>query len=224
MNTNPTAPLTSAEEALVTQWLDGVLPVEQQPALDALLRREPSLAMQNQDWPTLRNLMQAELPRELTPPSPQFFTSQILREIESPTASSRPPVEVPSRSLGWWQTFRGAWFMPTAAAAAAVAVTLMLLPKPQRGNGPALAAGPYSPDPNVKPTLVFHEEANATVLDLENLKMGDSVEIRPFSVASAPPQEPGLPQRFYAAHDPSLHLFTLGWDGGARPVILAANR
>lgn len=203
--------LTPENEALLTRWHDGSLLPTEEPALEALFAQHPELASQRAQWHQLRALIQAELPRELEPPSPDFFTSQIMRElaVQPATAIKKQP---------WWLVLRSAWIAPMAATAAVLAVGMMLNNKNSRTD---LAAAPYSPDPSVKATLAFHSEANATILDLENLQMADATEIRPFSVASSSgPGYPGMAQSFYAANDPSKVVFTMGWDGSTRPIIL----
>jgi negative regulator of sigma E activity len=207
-------PLTPDDEALLTQWLDGAVPAAARDQLALLLQQHPELQSLPHEWKAVATALRGELPQTLEPASPDFFVSQILGQIEPP----KQKFTAPARPLfSWWQVLKSGWIAPLAATAAVVAAGLFLK---TRATKLEIAAGPYSPDPTVKASLAFNEEANATVLDLENLKMEDGVEIRPFSVASNDdPAMPGLPQTFYAANSGKV-LFTLGTRTGSPDILI----
>jgi negative regulator of sigma E activity len=200
MNANPNA--NPPSEELMTRFLDEALTPEEQQEMERHLHADPSLLMEKQQWQSLRTALQSELPATLEPPSHEFFTSQIMKQIqEESTAAKLEPAK-----QGWFHWLRSAWLAPLATSAAVLAVGFFVLKNPAGQDG---LVTPYSPDPNVKATLVFNEDANATVINLDNLVMEDNQEIKAFNVASADPANPGFAQRFYAANDPGKLLFVI---------------
>jgi hypothetical protein len=199
-------------DSLLKQALEGKLPVEDTAAWQALLEKDAT-------WPGTLRILQQHVPAVLEPESPEFFTQRILEQIraDAPRASSAAKVTQP-----WWQRLRSAWLIPAGTAAALVAAAVFLLPKK---SSQTQTTAIYTPDPSVRATLVFHEEANATVLDVQNVSLQDSVEIRPFSVASSPaPATPGMPLHFYANDDPERLVFVMNAGPGNSPSIRIIER
>ncbi len=204
-------------EALLTRWVDGQLTPEEAVIIAEQTVQSPELLGDKHAATQIGTLLREHLPVSLEPPSPEFFTSSIMEEIQRelpavPARAVRPPPR--------WGWLRASWFAPLASAAA-VAVAFVVW---NHRETPVAAPGPfaqtYTPDPKVTARTYYSEEAEATVIDLQNLDaVPDNHEVRAFDVASAEPAEPGSPQVFYAANDTSRPVLVLSKDGRESPRV-----
>jgi hypothetical protein len=144
------------------------------------------------------------------------------------------PVRHPLKATGtsaakasWLSWFRVPWFPPLASAAA-VAVAFLTWNHYMGGataDGGIAQTLTYAPDPNVVANSYYSAEAEATVIDLQNLPpVPNSREIRASDVAaSAEPVGPGQPEIFYAASDATRPVFIRSSDAFDNPSFVAAN-
>ncbi len=221
MNTTP--PPDDLNEELMTRWIDGHLTPEELAAVERALAAQPLLAREKESAQRLGGLLRQHLPAQVEPPSPEFFTSRIMEEIQgapvvktlTPAASRRVRDAVP------W--FRQAWFAPLASAAA-VALLFLTMNNSRPGSADRTAARAYAPDPKVIASAFFSEEAQATVIDLKGLEaVPDEREIRAYDVADAAPAMPGRPLVLHAANQPDRAVLVLAPDLGGNPRVRALN-
>ena len=209
------SPNTPSDETL-TQWIDGTLPPQERAALESSL--PPGWAAEREAARQLGDLLRSHLPARMEPPAPERFTSSIMAAIgqpeHSPAAAGGPAAKVVA-----FPRFRQ-WFAPLASAAAVAACFLVW--NATHRAAPAVLAKVYAPDARVTARAWFAEDADATVIELENLDaVPDEREIRAFDVASAEPSAPGEPQIFYAAADPSRAVMVLSRDATNQPLLRA---
>ena len=197
-------PEHNPQEELLTRFIDG----ECNEALHPEWIQEKTAANQ------LGNLLRAHLPSRLEPPSEEFFTAQLMQKISSEAAPSHPPQRISSPSF--FEKFR-LWLAPLAATAAVLVVGGILLKDKVSSPRDSFA---YTPIANVKATLSFNSDADATVINLEGLEaIPDDQEIKAFSVANSKTAKAGEPQKFFAANDPSKLLFVLFPSDSSAPSI-----
>lgn len=204
-------------EDLLTRWVDGQLTPEEAALVAEQSAQSPELLRDKQAAMQIGTLLREHLPVSLEPPSPEFFTSSIMEEIRRELPAAAPATAArPSPLWGW---LRAPWFAPLASAAA-VAVVFLVWNHRETSSAPGLLAQTYTPDPKVTASTYYSEEAEATVIDLQNLDaVPDNHEVRAFDVASAEPAEPGSPQVFYAANDISRPVLVLSKDGREAPRV-----
>jgi hypothetical protein len=200
-------------EELLTRWIDGQLAPAEEEQMERLLAAQPELLQEKRSAEALGSLMRRGLPARMEPPSAEFFTSQIMEQIErEPAAAAQPKAATPQGGRGWFGWLRSAWAAPLATAAAVLVAGFFAI-KAASNRDPASFERPYSPDPRVTATLEYSEEANATIIELQGLEaIPDETEVKAFNVASSEPGGPGEPQRFFAASDPQRLVFML-WPG-----------
>ncbi len=207
-------------EDLLTRWVDGQLTPEETARVAEQTAQSPELLRDKHAARQIGTLLREHLPVSLDPPSPEFFTSSIMEEIrrELPAAPARPVR--PSR----WEWLRAPWFAPLASAAAVAVAFVVWDHRAAPAVAPGLLAQTYTPDPKVTASTYYSEEAEATVIDLQNLDaVPDNHEVRAFDVASAEPAEPGNPQVFFAANDASRPVLVLSKDGREIPRVTVVH-
>ena len=210
---NRTNPLN---EDLLTRWVDGKLTLEEDALVAEQLAQSPELLRDKEAATRIGALLRAHLPLSLEPPSPEFFTSSIMEEIRRGNPGAPLKAVLPSRRWGW---LRARWFAPIVSAAA-VAVAFMVWTDRPAPALPVQLAQTYTPDPKITANSYYSEEAEATVIDLQNLDaVPDDREIKAFDVASVEPAAPGMPQVFYAANDASRPVLVLSKDGRETPRV-----
>ena len=219
----PTPEEQNPDEALLTRWMDGQLDTAaEQSTLDRLLAVDPGLSGAKDGAERLGRLLRSHLPATLEPPSADFFTSRLMREIESealPVAAVAKRRASPAgvANVRWWQA---PWFAPLASAAAVAALFLAVNGGPALSGRPSDAARAYAPDPKVVASAFFSNEAEATVIDLAGLQaVPDSREIRAFDLASAEPAVPGRPAVYFAVSDPDRPVLVMNPDTANGPAL-----
>lgn len=205
-------PHTPLNEDLLTRWIDGQLTPEESALIEQQAALMPELQLEKEQASQLGDLLRTHLPAIQEPPSPEFFTSSIMEEIRRELPATGTTARK-SRPPAWLRWLEIPWIAPLASAAA-VAVGFMLW-----NNAAGTTAGPsgsplaqtYTPDPKITASAWYSEEAEATVIDLQNLDaVPDDREIKAFDVASAEPSQPGEPTVLYAA-------------GSKRPVMVLSK-
>ncbi len=203
-------------EDLLTRWVDGHLTPEEAALVAEQSAQAPELLREKQAAAHIGALLREHLPVSLEPPSPEFFTSSIMEEIRRELPAAPVKAARPSRLPEW---LRAPWFAPVASAAA-VAVAFLAWNHRVAPAPSGLFAQAYTPDPKITANSYYSEEAEATVIDLQNLDaVPDEHEIKAFDVASAETSAPGMPRVFYAARDASRPVFILSKDGRETPRV-----
>ena len=196
-------------EELMTRWIDGHLSPVEMAAVERALAAEPALVREKESARKLGGLLRQHLPATMEPPSPEFFTSRIMEEIQGApvmTATPSAPARGVVRAIPW---FRQQWFAPFASAAA-VALLFLATNGPRSVGNTSSVARAYAPDPNVVVCAFYSEAAGATVIDLKGLEaVPDDREIRAFDVADADAPTPGQPLVLHAANDPARAVLVL---------------
>jgi hypothetical protein len=207
---NANLPPHEINEELMTRWIDGHLSPAELEAVARAVAAEPMLGREMESAQKLGGLLRQHLPAGLEPPSPEFFTSRIMEEIQGvPVLRSMRPAAAGPRGWTW---LRSSWFAPLASAAA-VALLFLVSNGARPGSQNFDVARVYAPDPNVVANSFYSEEAGATVIDLKGLQaVPDEREIRAYDVADAEPAAPGKPQVFHAANDPERAIMVLAPD------------
>jgi hypothetical protein len=210
MNDEPNLP---PQDEQLLRWIDRSLPEDQLKALD--LSATPAWHEQRAASQLTGNLLRSSLPRTVELPSPDLFTSRIMEAVQRDAPATAPASNItpfPSR-------FRQ-WFAPLASAALVAAGFLLWNANPHPRSSPV--AETYTPDSRVIARAYFSDDADATVIDLENLEaVPDSREIRAFNIASADPAAPGEPQIFYAANGTRKPVVVLSHDAASAPHLRA---
>ena len=210
-------PHNEINEDLLTRWIDGQLTPEEAARVEQHLATDPQFLRDKQGAVHVRSLLRTHLPASVEPPSPEFFTSSVMEEIrrEVPAARSAPA----KRESAWRAWLRTPWFAPVASAAV-VALAFILFWRPNRINPSVdLLAQAYTPDPSITATVYVSEEAEATVIDLQNATVPDNQNIEAFDVASADPPAPGEPQILFAASDTARPVMVLSLDSAQKPKV-----
>ena len=221
MNTTPLP--DDLNEELMTRWIDGHLNSQEMAAVERALAAEPMLAREKESALQLGGLLRQHLPATMEPPSPEFFTSRIMEEIQG-VAVVKTIAPVPARrgagSIPW---FKQRWFAPLASAAAVA--LLFLAMNGSRSSGTASSvAWAYAPDPKVVARAFYSEEAGATVIDLKGLDaVPDDREIRAYDVADAAPATPGNPLVLHAANEPDRAIMVLAPNASGTPRFRELN-
>lgn len=226
MNANPPQDMN---EELMTRWIDGQLSPEEQASVSLLLADQPALELEKQSALHLGGLLRSHLPATLEPPSPDFFTSRIMDEIRSQTATMPVAKNLKTAAAAtaggsggssFWSWLRRPWFAPLASAAA-VAIVFGVIDGSHSGKSVSMdTARIYAPDPNVVAKAFYSDSAEATVIDLQGLQpVPNDRQIRAFDLASAEPAEPGQPQTFYAANAPERAEVVLTAAAGSAPRL-----
>lgn len=196
MKTNPNP---SNHEEELTRFIEG----ETNQAL------HPDWSAEKEKANQLGELLRMHLPSRLEPPSPDFFTHQIMERIQQ---ESLPQPQ----KVAWVERFR-IWLAPLATATALLVVGGIVL---QQKTAPVRDSFAYTPMPNVTATLDFNSDAEATVINLDGLDaIPDTQEIKAFNVVSSNSAGPGAPQQFFAANDPSKLVFVLFSGDSQAPKI-----
>ena len=210
-------PDVPSDETL-TQWIDGTLPPQERANLESSL--PPGWAAERDAARQLGDLLRSHLPARMEPPAPERFTSSIMAAIGRPD-SAAAAAGGPAAKVIPFPRFRQ-WFAPLASAAA-VAAGFLVWNATHKAAAPVLAKV-YAPDARVTARAWFAEDADATVIELENLEaVPDDREIRAFDVASAEPAAPGEPQIFYAAANPERAVLVLSRDATNQPLLRAVR-
>jgi len=218
---NANLPPDEINEELMTRWTDGHLSPTELEAVARAVAADPMLGRERESAQKLGGLLRQHLPVNLEPPSPEFFTSRIMEEIQGvPVLQTMSPTAAKPQGWAW---LRSSWFAPLASAAAVA--LLFLVSNGSRSGSPGLeATRVYAPDPNVVANSFYSEEAGATVIDLKGLQaVPDEREIRAYDVADAGPAAPGKPQVFHAANDPERAIMVLSPDTADGPRIRELN-
>lgn len=161
----------------------------------------------------LGRLLRSHLPSHAEPPSPEFFTSQIMAQVAPPAV-----VRAPAPAGGGLLDIFRRWVAPLATAAAVLVVGGIILKRDAANSGRESSA--YTPIANVTATLKYNEAAGATVIDLSGLPaIPDDREIKAFNVASSEAVVPGATRRFYAANDPQKLVFVMFANDDGGPQI-----
>ena len=220
MNTTP--PPDDLNEELMTRWIDGHLSPAEMAAVERALAAEPLLARERESARRLGGLLRLHLPCTMEPPSPEFFTSRIMDEIQgSPVVKTLAPAA--ARRAGSVSWFKQPWFAPLASAAAVALLFLATNGSRSTGNASNVARA-YAPDPKVVASAFYSEEAGATVIDLKGLDaVPDDREIRAYDVADAAPATPGKPLVLHAANDPDRAIMVLAPDTSGNPRFRELN-
>lgn len=207
------------DEDLQTRWIDGQLTPDEAALVEKLAAATPELHGEKRAADQVGTLLRKHLPVSLDPPSPEFFTSSIMEEIRSGIPASPAASGRPSAFPSWLRWIRAPWFGPLASGAAVALAFLIWNHRPV--SAPAeLAAQTYTPDPRITASAFYSEEAEATVIDLQNLEaVPDDHEIRAFDVASSNPGNPGEPLIFYAASDETRPVLVLSKDSRDTPRV-----
>ncbi len=196
MNQNPNQ---ASHEETLTRFIDGELSTHD-------LSSTPEWLAEKAAAQQVGHLLRTHLHARQEPISPEFFTSQIMQQIAAENPSVLPQILAPSPSF--WQKF-SVWLAPLTATAAVLVVGGMMMKQ-------RTVESAYTPIPNAAATLVFNDDAQATVINLTGLEaIPDTQEIKAYNVASNGSHEPGTPQQFYAANDPTKLVFVMfpGTDG-----------
>ncbi len=110
----------------------------------------------------LGDLLRAHVPRDIEPPFPDFFNSQVLKKIRD-EESAAAAVPAPLRWFGWLRS-------PLMAGACAAGFTaLALISFHQSAEAGTRVVTNYSPEPNVTATTSYNRAAGATVIMLDGL-------------------------------------------------------
>ena len=207
MNTTP--PPDDPNEELMTRWIDGHLSPEEMATVERALSAAPMMAREKESAQFLGGLLRQHLPNTMEPPSPEFFTSRIMEEIQgAPVVKTIAPAAA-RRSVDSVSWFRQQWFAPLASAAA-VALLFLTMNGSRFGSHSSTVARAYAPDPKVVVSTFYSEEAGATVIDLKGLDaVPDDREIRAYDVADASPASFGKPLVLHAASDPGRAIMVL---------------
>lgn len=209
-------PHNEMNEDLLTRWIDGQLTPEEAARVAQQLDAEPRLLRDKEEATHLRTLLRAHLPASAEPPSPEFFTSSVMEEIRREAPAPRPAAR--RQSASWLSWLRAPWFAP--AASAAVLALAFVIWRPAKSEPAAdLLVQAYTPDASITATAYYSEEAEATVIDLQNVTVPDDREIKAFDVASAEPPAPGEPQILFAANDSSRPVMVLSLDNAQKPKV-----
>lgn len=219
---NPTPPPDDLNEELMTRWIDGHLSPGELAAVERALAAEPLLAREKESAQLLGGLLRQHLPSSMEPPSPEFFTSRIMEEIQgSPVVKTLAPAAARrGDSVSW---FKQPWFAPLASAAAVALLFLATNGSRPTGNASSVARA-YAPDPKVVASTFYSEEAGATVIDLKGLDaVPDEREIRAYDVADAAPATPGNPLVLHAANDPDRAIMVLAPNASGTPRFRELN-
>ena len=209
-------PPNELNEDLHTRWLDGQLTPEESARMAQQVASAPELLREKEDAAFLRTLLREHLPVSVEPPSPEFFTSSVMEEIRRELPAPRAAAK---RRGSWHEWLRAPWFAPLASAAVLALAFLIWRPAKPAAGGEALTQT-YTPDPRIIATSYYSEEAEATVIDLQNLDaVPDDREIKAFDVASADPAEAGGPLVLFAANDTSRPVMVLSKDAKETPRV-----
>jgi anti-sigma factor RsiW len=207
-------PHTEMNEELLIRWVDGQLTREESARVEQYLAAEPDLRRGKDEAAQLRTLLRAHLPATVEPPSPEFFTSRVMEEIRRDTPAARAPEK---KRASRWAWLREEWFAPLASAAALVLIFIIWRPSvPVKEE---LLVQAYTPDPHITARAYYSDEAQATVIDLQNASVSDDRDIKAFDVASADPPAAGEPQVFYAANDSARPVMVLSLDSAEKPRV-----
>lgn len=203
-------------EDLLTRWVDGHLTPEEAALVAEQSASTPGLLREKLAAAHIGALLREHLPVSLEPPSPEFFTSSIMEEIRRELPAAPVRAARASRLRDWLRT---PWFAPIASAAV-VAIAFMAWNHRADHAPPAQFAQTYTPDPKITANSYYSVEAEATVIDLQNLDaVPDEHQIKAYDVASAEPPAPGMPQVFYAANDTGRAVFVLSKNGRETPRV-----
>ncbi len=191
-------PLNPQQTEALTRFIDGETATPEQ---SEWLAEKAAVAQ-------LGQLLRAHLPSQFEPPSPDFFTSQVMHAIavDNPTA-------LPAYRPTLWQRL-GIWMAPLATATAVLVVGGVLL---KRSFQPQTVV--YTPDTKIHATLAFNDAAQATVINLTGMEdVPPTEDIKAYNVASSM-ASPDAPQQFYAANDPDKLLFVIFPSFSGAPTI-----
>jgi len=162
-------PKLSPEEEERVRWIDGVLSPERLRELEDSL--PPEWLQERMAARRTGDLLRSSLAAAVEPPAAEFLTGSIMEAV------AREGRVVPRGAGRRWQ-----WFAPLASAAAVAAGFLLWNAGHRAAGGPLVQV--YAPDERVTARAWVSEEAEATVIDLENLEaLPDEREIRAFAVA-----------------------------------------
>ncbi|HWB03343.1 MAG TPA: hypothetical protein VG796_09985 [Verrucomicrobiales bacterium] len=219
-------PSNPLNEDQITRWIDGELPPKEASLFNQRADATPELLLQRDAASQLGELLRQHLPSKLEPPSPEFFTSSVMDEVTRDLPVKSATVAPVAKFRNLFNFLRTPWFAPLASAAV-VAVAFLTWNHFTGGGAPGgsvAATQTYAPDPNVVASAYYSADADATVIDLQNLTpVPNSREIRAFDVASVEPAAPGEPVIFYAANDSTRAVFVLSRDANHTPRIAAVN-
>lgn len=219
-------PSNPLNEDQITRWIDGELPPKEASLFNQRADATPELLLQRDAASQLGELLRQHLPSKLEPPSPEFFTSSVMDEVTRDLPVKSTAVAPVAKFRNLFNFLRTPWFAPLASAAV-VAVAFLTWNHFTGGGAPGgsvAATQTYAPDPNVVASAYYSADADATVIDLQNLTpVPNSREIRAFDVASVEPAAPGEPVIFYAANDSTRAVFVLSRDANHTPRIVAVN-
>jgi hypothetical protein len=217
MNTNE----PTNHDELVARWIDGELSASEITAFESCLESDSGFAADVEatslSAKNLGDLLRAEFPASIDPPSPELFNARIMnhiaQEIATPTTE---PGNVVRPAAGIWS--RLPWLI--SAAAVIVAAFIVIQQREPAGISRSMIASSevsntYAPRPGVEIRTRFSPEAGATVLSLEGLdEVPSSHEIGGELVASYLPTAPGDAPVIASAvtGEPVFILFTDGYN------------
>jgi hypothetical protein len=159
--------LTPDEEQRL-RWIDGVLSPEKLRELEATA--PPDWLRERMAARRTGDLLRSSLAASVEPPAAEFLTGSIMEAV------AREGKVVPRGSGRSWP-----WFAPLASAALVAAGFLLWHARHPAGEQPLVQV--YAPDERVTARAWVSDEAEATVIDLENLAaVPDGQEIRAFAL------------------------------------------
>jgi len=215
-------PHNEMNEDLLTRWIDGQLTPEEAARVEQHLATDPQSLRDKEEAAHIRTLLRSHLPASAEPPSPEFFTSSVMEEIRRETPAPRPAA-AKRQSASWLSWLRTPWFAPAASAAILALAFVIWRPAGPSSQPAELLAQAYTPDASITATAYYSEEAEATVIDLQNVTVPDDRDIKAFDVASADPPAPGEPQVLFAASDTARPVMVLSLDSAQKPRITAIH-
>jgi hypothetical protein len=148
-------PKLNPEEEECVRWIDGVLSPERLRELEESV--PPEWLRERMAARRTGDLLRSSLVAAVEPPAAEFLTGSIMEAV------AREGRVVPRGAGRRWQ-----WFAPLASAAA-VAAGFMIWNARHPAEGLPLVKV-YAPDERVTARAWVSEEAEATVIDLENLE------------------------------------------------------
>jgi hypothetical protein len=191
-------PKLNPEEEECVRWIDGVLSPERLRELEESV--PPEWLRERMAARRTGDLLRSSLVAAVEPPAAEFLTGSIMEAV------AREGRVVPRGAGRRWQ-----WFAPLASAAAVAAGFMIWNARHPAGGLPVVQV--YAPDERVTARAWVSEEAEATVIDLENLEaLPDDHEIRAFAEAGG---DSGADERVVVMREES---------GDGRAVFLRRGR